>query len=134
MQAPQASGFDAPGFDAPDLARAIEALPAEALDALPFGVIRVDGDGIVQIYNETERRMSGSGERPRLALSFFTDVAPCMDNPGFRGRIEQAVAQGRFDIEFGWIGDFSDANRSLRVRVQPATAGGCWLFLNRDED
>lgn len=123
-----------PAFDAPDLARAVEALPDEAVDALPFGAIRVDTDGIVRVYNATERRMSGSGDLPRLALSFFTDVAPCMDNPGFRGRIEQALAMGRFDIEFGWVGDFSDANRSLRVRVQPASEGGCWLFLARDED
>jgi photoactive yellow protein len=122
-----------PPFDRPDLAHAVEALPHEELDALPFGATRVDETGIVQTYNLAERRLSGSGQRPRVGLSFFTDIAPCMDTPGFRGRIERATAMGKLDLEFGWTGDFADAMRGLRVRVQSATGGGFWLFMQREE-
>jgi photoactive yellow protein len=123
-----------PDFDESDLARAVEALPPAALDALPFGVIRLDADGIVQIYNGAERHLSGSGDRPRLGLPFFAEVAPCMNMPSFRGRIERALTAGRFDMEFGWTGDFADAARSLRIRAQSATGSGIWLFLLREED
>ncbi|MDO9710866.1 hypothetical protein, partial [Paracraurococcus lichenis] len=67
-------------------------------------------------------------------LGFFTRVAPCMDHPGFRGRIERALEGGTLDVEFGWTGDFGDAGRSLRIRAQSATGGGLWLFLLREED
>ncbi|TDH62806.1 hypothetical protein E2C06_09780 [Dankookia rubra] len=121
-----------PSFDQPDLARAIEGLPVQALDDLPFGAIRLDAEGVVRVYSGAERRLSGSGERPRLGLEFFREVAPCMDTPRYRGRIEKALAGGTLDLEFGWTGDFADAERSLRVRVQSAVGGGCWIFMRRE--
>ena len=125
---------DLPDFETPGLARAVEALPEEALDRLPYGAVRLDAAGVVRVYSGAERRLSGSGERPRLGLGFFTEIAPCMDMPGFRGRIERALAAGRLDLEFGWTGDFANAARSLRVRVQSATGGGYWIFMLREED
>jgi photoactive yellow protein len=122
-----------PSFDTPQLAAAIEALPEAMLDRLPFGAIRMDSDGIVQVYSGAERRLSGLGERPRLGLDFFTGVAPCMDNPRFRGRIEKVLAEGRLDLEFGWAGDFADETRSLRVRIQSAAAGGYWICMLRED-
>jgi photoactive yellow protein len=122
-----------PHFEQSDLARAVEALPPEALDTLEFGAIRLDASGIVQVYSEAERRLSGSGDLPRLSFDFFTRIAPCMDQPGFRGRIEQALAQGRLDLEFSWTGDFSDRMRSVTVRVQSASGGGYWIFMRRED-
>src|SRR5687768_2023939 len=100
-----------PHFEQSDLASAVEALPPEALDSVDFGAIRLDADGVVQLYSKAERRLSGSGDLPRVGLDFFTKIAPCMDQPGFRGRIEQALARGRLDLEFSWTGDFSDRMR-----------------------
>lgn len=122
-----------PRFDQPDLARAVEMLPAAAVDELPFGAVRLDAGGVVRVYNSAERQHSGSGSRPRLGLDFFREIAPCMDTPRYRGRIERAMAAGKLDLEFGWTGDFADAERSMRVRVQAATGGGCWIFMQREE-
>lgn len=123
-----------PDFESPHLAREIEALPTEVLNDLPFGAIRLDAAGVVQIYSDAERRLSGSGARPRIGLHFFTDIAPCMDNPAFRGRIERAMAEGRLDVEFGWTGDFADAERAIRVRVLSAATGGYWIFMLREDE
>ncbi len=133
----QLPGFDLPDFDLPDfdrydLAAAVERLPAEALDDLPFGAIRLDAAGEVAVFSGSEKRLSGYGDRPALGRHFFTQIAPCMNTPQFRGRIEQALAAGDADIEFGWIGDFGSAERELRVRVQPATGGACWIFIRRE--
>lgn len=121
-----------PRFDQPDLASAVESLPPEALDTLDFGAIRLDDGGTVQIYSLAERRRSGSGDAPRLGLDFFTSVAPCMNQPGFRGRIERALGRGSLDLEFSWTGDFADRLRSMTVRVQSATGGGYWIFMRRE--
>ncbi|EWY36135.1 hypothetical protein N825_29710 [Skermanella stibiiresistens SB22] len=119
-------------FDMPGLARAVEGLSPAEVDTLPFGAIRLDADDRVVLYSAAEARLSGYGARPALGRAFFTEMAPCMDNPAFRGRIARASAAGRFDLEFGWIGDFSDRSRELQVRVLPATGGGCWIFIRRD--
>jgi photoactive yellow protein len=120
-----------PDFHAPDLARVVERMVPEAVDALPFGAIRLDRDGHVVFYSRAERELSGIGTRPTLGRNFFLDIAPCMDNPAFRGRIESARAAGTLDIAFSHVGDFSDRSRELDVRVQSAADQGIWIFLQR---
>ncbi len=121
-----------PDFNEPDLAMAIEALPSEAVDALPYGAIRLDDDGKVEFYSAAERRLSGSGNHDRLGLDFFSKIAPCMDNPDFRGRVERARESGTLDLEFSHVGDFEDRDRELTGRIQSASAGGYWIFMRRE--
>lgn len=118
-------------FDTPRLAIEVEKLTKAEIDALPFGAIRLDRDNRVVFYSKAEARLSGYGERPSIGKIFFTDIAPCMDNEEFSGRIAAAREKGKLDIEFGWVGDFSDRSRALQVRVQSASDGGVWLFLKR---
>lgn len=122
-----------PSFDLPGLAAAVERLPPEAIDALPFGVIRLDAGGNVTFYNATERRQSGY-QKVALGKAFFSAVAPCMDNELFRGRIEEARAAGHLDIAFGYVSDMPSGAQDveLDVRVQSASAGGYWIFLLRE--
>jgi photoactive yellow protein len=123
-----------PVFDTPDLARHVETLRDDEIDALPFGAIRIDEAGVVRHYSRAEARLSGRGEkRTTLGRTFFAEIAPCMDTPAYRGRIERAIAAGRLDLEFGHVGDFADRSRELRVRVQSAKAGGYWVFMQRTD-
>jgi photoactive yellow protein len=119
-------------IDMDGLAEAVEQLPREAVDALPFGAIKLDDAGLVTFYSAAEAKLSGYGSRPAVGKAFFVEMAPCMDTPAFKGRIERARAAGKYDLEFGWIGDFSDRARELRVRIQPASDGGCWIFIRRE--
>ncbi len=59
-------------FDEPHLAAAVERLPPEAVDTLPFGAIRLGPDGIVGFYSQAEGVLSGYGPRPR-AVSDLSD-------------------------------------------------------------
>jgi photoactive yellow protein len=120
-----------PRYDDPALATKVEKLSADEVNALPFGAIRVNAIGAVTYYSDAERRLSGSGDHPRIGLNFFHDIAPCMDNAHYRGRIEQAIARGTLDLEFTHIGDFEDRERELTVRIQSATDGGYWIFMLR---
>lgn len=122
----------APDFNQSDLARTMERLSLEEIDDLPFGVIRVDADGRVVLLSRTEAELSGFGQRPAIGKIFFSDIAPCMGVEEFQGHIQRARAHGHLDLEFGWVGDFSDRNRQLKVRVQSASDGGIWVFINRD--
>ncbi len=121
-----------PGFEEPRLAQAIERLTENQINQLPFGVIRLDSSHIVTFFSDAERRLSGWDERPRLGRKFFTEIAPCMSKPSFLGRIENALGAGSLDLEFTHVGDFSDRERELSVRVQSATGGGYWIFIRRE--
>lgn len=120
-----------PSFDTPQLAQAVEQLSPEVIDCLPFGAIKLDRAGEVTFISQRERELSGRGDRPYIGLAFFTDIAPCMNNPLFKGRIDAALAAGTLDAEFTHVGDFADRERELSVRAQSAADGGVWLFLQR---
>ncbi len=121
-------------FSDPDLVRSIESLSDEQRHELPFGVVKLDEKGAVTFFSATEARQSGYKKRPALGLDFFLSVAPCMGTPEFKGRVDEARRQGAVDIEMGWVGDFDDLNREMVVRIQSASDGGLWIFLNREDD
>ncbi|MFO0593163.1 MAG: PAS domain-containing protein [Polyangiaceae bacterium] len=120
-----------PSFDDPGLAVAVEQLTPDQLGALPFGVIHLDTSGRVTLYNAAEEALSGKEAAAVVGHPFFTDIAPCMNTPNFRGRIDRAAATGKVDIELLHVGDFSDRDREIQVRVQSASHGGLWIFLHR---
>lgn len=122
--------FASVDFDAPDLAARIEQLSQYELDHLPFGVILLDRDGTVMFYSETEARQSGYGRAP-IGQNFF-GIYPRFAGEDFRGRITRAREAGTVDLELGWVGDYEDAKREMRIRVQSSRSGGVWIFIERD--
>jgi photoactive yellow protein len=118
-------------FHDDDLAQRLAAMSPDQLNALPFGVIKLDAANRVLFFSATEARLSGYGTAPILGLDFFADVAPCMDTDEFRGRVNRQRAAGEVDIEIGHTGDFSDPNRFMRSRVMSAAGGGLWLANER---
>lgn len=74
-------------------------LSPEDLDRLPFGVIRLSGDGTVLGYNKTESEQARRAPASVIGRNFFTEVAPCTDVQGFHGRLERMRANGEHGRE-----------------------------------
>lgn len=94
---------------------AVSTMTPEDWNEVAFGVIELDQDMIVRTYNRAESSLAQRDPAATLGRHFFTDVAPCTDNPGFRGRLE-ALSHGgdlRFDFEFA----FAWGARRVRVRA-----------------
>lgn len=69
----------------------IRGLSQEQLDALPMGVIELDGEAIVRRYNIAEARAAGLDPRKVVGRHFFSEVAPCTSVQEFRGRCEEMM-------------------------------------------
>lgn len=69
-----------PGFEQPGLHATLEAAGPAELDALSFGVVRMDAAHRVLAYGAAESRASGLRPETVLGRDFFVDVAPCMNN------------------------------------------------------
>lgn len=77
---------------------------ADDLDRLPFGVIRLSGDGRIEAYNATEARHSGRQPDTVIGRNFFAEVAPCAAVQGFAGRLEAMRQRGVAATErFGFV-------------------------------
>ena len=117
-------------FEAPYLAARIERLSQSQIHQLSFGAILLDAEGVVLFYSAAERRLSGyPGEA--VGRNFF-EIARCFGKVDLRAQIMRALEEGRVDLEFALAGDYDDATREMRARVQSARQGGVWLFLQRD--
>jgi photoactive yellow protein len=62
-------------------------VPFEHLDALPFGAIVVDLNGVIVAYNQYEARLARQDRDAVLGKNFFRDVAPCTSVRAFEGRM-----------------------------------------------
>lgn len=81
-------------FDQPDVGRTLEMLDDDELDALGFGVIGFDRDGVVRRYNRHESDAAGLSPSRVLGRPLFTEVAPCMNNFLVAERFEDAAIRG----------------------------------------
>lgn len=117
-------------FDAPDLAARIEQLSDIEIDRLPFGVVRLDAEGVILLYSATEARQSGYGSQP-VGLRFF-EIASCSSKNDVHAQIVRGQEEGHVDLEFALPGDYADPARGVRLRVQSARQGGVWMFMQRD--
>jgi len=87
------------------LAQPLTVVPAEVFDGLPFGVIRLTGDGVVEAYNDTEAQHARRSARSVIGRNFFTEVAPCTNVRAFAGRLARMRGCGvpateRFSFAF----------------------------------
>lgn len=71
----------------------LDASTDSQLDALGFGVIGFDVDGIVRRYNSFESKAAGLSPQRVLGSSLFDVVAPCMNNFLVAQRFEDALAE-----------------------------------------
>ena len=107
MTQPAPIAFDAASAEVSAfLARA----DAADIDALDFGVIGFDVEGIVRRYNTHESQMAGLSLDRVMNHAFFTVVAPCMNNFMVAQRFEDTASAG------GTLDETIDYVLTLRMR------------------
>ena len=63
--------------------------PAEESDQAQFGIIGLDAEGVVNLYDAYESGAAGLRPTRVLGRSLFDEVAPCMDNEPVADRFAQ---------------------------------------------
>lgn len=104
------------------------ASPAE-FDAMPFGMIQLDRDGIVKTYNAWEAQLARRAPGDVIGKNFFTDVAPCTNVAQFRGQLEQLVASGQKSYIFDYQFSFPWGARLVRVRFVIESENERWVLV-----
>ncbi|MCP3144026.1 PAS domain-containing protein [Pyxidicoccus xibeiensis] len=108
----------------------LRAMSAEEFDRLPFGAIKLDGEGRVVAYNAAEAAVARRTAQATVGRRFFEEIAPCTNVAAFRGRLDALVARGedateRFDFRF----NFPWGSREVRIRLMVLHDGARWVFV-----
>lgn len=103
------------------------------LDALDVGVVKLDDEGRVLVYNRAEAEFSGFSAREVEGRNFFTEVAPCTNNRIIYQRFREGVLRGQLDvtIEYTFSVQMPPTNVHLHLYRDPATQTN-WLMVDPD--
>ncbi|MEM7674655.1 MAG: PAS domain-containing protein [Myxococcota bacterium] len=99
-------------------------------DGLPFGVIKVDNDGVVSIYNQWESKMAGVAKDQAVGQNFFKEVAPCTNNRLVYGRFKKGVESGLLDsvVPYTFTYRMNPTNVDLHL-YRDTTSETNWVFV-----
>jgi photoactive yellow protein len=120
-------------FDQPDIFFPLDATADSDLDALDFGVIGIDAEGLVRRYNKFESQLAGLSPSRVLGTPLFTTVAPCMNNFLVAQRFEDAAAAGTpldATLDYVFTLRMRPAKVRLRLLVQPKSPLS-YILVNR---
>lgn len=110
-------------FTDPHLQDHLDHASDEELDALDFGVIGIDGAGVVRRYNALESRLAGLSKERVLGNALFTVVAPCMNNFLVAQRFDDALSTGTaLDATIDYV--LTLRMRPVKVKLRLLASGG----------
>ena len=92
----------------------LDGLSEAQLDLLPFGVIGLSSENLVEVYNSTESRLAGISAASVLGTNFFLVTAQCMNNFMVAQRFEDGA---EIDAEFAFVLTFRMRPTPVRLRL-----------------
>jgi methyl-accepting chemotaxis protein len=108
----------------------LDMMTAIEFDSLPFGVIRLDGEGRVLAFNRAESLYSGLKQQHVIGRDWFRDIAPCTNTAKFYGKFKEGVAKGMIDTAFDYVFTrFSEP--TVRVHIVKAPGEDFWILIKR---
>jgi photoactive yellow protein len=102
----------------------------DVADAQPFGVVKVDDAGVVQLYNKWEQAMGGFAASHAEGRNFFTQIAPCTNNRLVFGKFKDGVAKNELDTEFNYTFTYKMKPTNVTLRLyRHAASRTNWVFV-----
>lgn len=87
-------------------------------DNLPLGLVVLDGEGHVVVYNRAEERLAARSKRTVLGRRFFAEVAPCMDVKELGGTFRDRIGRSSFDVTVEMTFPFPHHQQPRDARVR----------------
>jgi len=123
-----AKQVDGMTFDDVPIIETLSTMDEAALDGLLFGVVGLDSDNVVELYNAYEERYSGLPRGIVVGRHFFSDVAPCMNNY----LVAERLAEAQLDVTLPYVLTFRMRPTPVRLRLlRAAEASRRWVLIAR---
>ena len=110
----------------------LSSLSRDAANAADFGIVKVDDEGKIELYNDYEAELAGITSSAAEGRNFFTEVAPCTNNKLFFGRFQKGVEAGELDAEFNYTFTYKLRPTNVAIHMKHDKASGSnWVFVKK---
>jgi len=114
------------------LLESLKTLTRDQADSTPYGIVKVDDAGVVQLYNRWESDMAGVAATAAEGKNFFTQVAPCTNNRLFFGRFKEGISKGELDTEFNYTFTYKMRPTNVSIRLfRHHSSRTNWVFVTK---
>lgn len=118
-------------FEDDNLGEKLRHASDEQLDNAPFGIIKVDDEGVIEFFNQYESDLSGMDPEEVTGRNFFTQVAPCTNNRLFRGRFKKGVRRGELEETFSYTYTYKMRPTLVDIFLYRDEAGNNWITVQK---
>lgn len=112
-------------FSDPDLLNWLELQTNDQLDDAPFGIVRMNREGVVVAYCKSESHLTGISPQYAVGKYYFTQIAPCANNLMVAAR----YAQPELDEELDYILTYVCDPVKVRLRLLKSGQSKYQYFL-----
>jgi len=98
----------------------------DLLEELPLGVVLLDADGRITLFNRYEERLARRKREAVLGRDFFEEVAPCMNVQQLAGEFRSKIGHEPLntDVQFSFPFPFLEEPREVVVRMRSLWSDG----------
>ncbi|MFW5801374.1 MAG: photoactive yellow protein [Spirochaeta sp.] len=119
-------------FGSEDIGNVMAKSSDKEIDDLAFGAIKLDKNGRILTYNQAEGAITGRNPNEVIGKNFFTEVAPCTNQPDFYGKFKEGVANDNLNTMFEYVFDYQMTPTKVKVHMIKAQMGdGYYIFVKR---
>jgi photoactive yellow protein len=130
MQSPTTPGNSTGTFVPQELFNILGNLSRNDADACDFGVVKVDDNGIIQLYNRYESELAGVPPSSAEGKNFFTQIAPCTNNGLFFGTFKKGVASGQLNVTFPYTFTYKMRPTNVKIHMfRDQSSSTNWVFV-----
>lgn len=99
-------------------------------DAAPFGIVKVDNNGKILLYNKYESELANVPIQTAVGKNFFTEVAICTNNRIFYGRFKEGMVNGDLDIAFNYVFTYKMKPTNVVIHLyHDKSSDSNWIFV-----
>ena len=114
-----------PHFSDPNLLDWLDQQTSEQLDLAPYGIVRMNLEGIVTAYCKSESHITGITQEYAVGKYYFTQIAPCANNM----LVAAKYAQPTLDEEIDYILTYVCDPIKVRLRLLKSEHSQYQYFL-----
>lgn len=113
----------------------VSEMTTEMIDALPYGLVRLDADMRVIAYSQAEADLAQRTRESALGRRFFDEVAPCTNVQELAGWLSETARAGRSDRKrLNFIFDFPHGRKLVTISLlHDATEGTTTITVEAAE-